>query len=138
MPHALHGASALVPRQRGRRERMSLDETFSGNAPTVGPQTHSAVERVGRQEQAYLEWSRIFRCARELHRRADPEGELVVMIATAVWKSNPRIKAEKLTSVHRRGDGGVGLRRTPSTRRPRRCFDPGRRELRVGGRGAAR
>ena len=42
---------------------MSLDETFSENAPTVGPQirTLRLVEHVRpEQEQAYLEWSREF------------------------------------------------------------------------------
>ena len=64
---------------------MSLDETFSESAPTVGPQirTLRLVEHVRpEQEQAYLEWSREFSDAHaNFINERDPESwSSVVMI----------------------------------------------------------
>ena len=72
---------------------MSLDETFSENAPTVGPQirTLRLVEHVRpEQEQAYLEWSREFSDAHANFIAArDPESwSSVVMIRDRAFGRN--------------------------------------------------
>ena len=72
---------------------MSLDETFSESAPTVGPQirTLRLVEHVRpEQEQAYLEWSREFSDAHANFIAArDPESwSSVVMIRDRAFGRN--------------------------------------------------
>ena len=72
---------------------MSLDETFSENAPTVGPQirTLRLVEHVRpEQEQAYLEWSREFSDAHaNFINERDPESwSSVVMIRDRAFGRN--------------------------------------------------
>ena len=72
---------------------MSLDDTFSENAPTVGPQirTLRLVEHVRpEQEQAYLEWSREFSDAHANFIAArDPESwSSVVMIRDRAFGRN--------------------------------------------------
>ena len=89
--HALRGARRhSLPRQRCR-ERMSLDETFSENAPTVGPQirTLRLVEHVRpSRSKAYLEWSREFSDAHANFIAAQTRAGRVVMIRRPrVWKS---------------------------------------------------
>jgi hypothetical protein len=78
---------------RRERPRMSLDDTFSENAPTVGPQirTLRLVEHVKpEQEQAYLEWSREFSDAHANFIAArDPESwSSVVMIRDRAFGRN--------------------------------------------------
>ena len=72
---------------------MSLDETFSESAPTVGPQirTLRLVEHVKpEQEQAYLEWSREFSDAHaNFINERDPESwSSVVMIRDRAFGRN--------------------------------------------------
>ena len=72
---------------------MSLDETFSESAPTVGPQirTLRLVEHVRpEQEQAYLEWSREFSDAHaNFINERDPESwSSVVMIRDRAFGRN--------------------------------------------------
>jgi antibiotic biosynthesis monooxygenase (ABM) superfamily enzyme len=72
---------------------MSLDDTFSENAPTVGPQirTLRLVEHVKpEQEQAYLEWSREFSDAHaNFINERDPESwSSVVMIRDRAFGRN--------------------------------------------------
>ena len=72
---------------------MSMDETFSESAPTVGPQirTLRLVEHVRpEQEQAYLEWSREFSDAHANFIAArDPESwSSVVMIRDRAFGRN--------------------------------------------------
>ena len=92
---------------------MSLDETFSESAPTVGPQirTLRLVEHVKpEQEQAYLEWSREFSDAHaNFINERDPESwSSVVMIrdrrcGNQMSRRNHDLHAIDATPARRRG-----------------------------------
>jgi hypothetical protein len=92
---------------------MSMDDTFSENAPTISPQirTLRLVEHVRpEQEQAYLEWSREFSDAHANFIAArDPESwSSVVMIRDRLCGN----QMSRRISAH-----GPIMTSTPSTRR---------------------
>ena len=104
---------------------MSLDETFSESAPTVGPQirTLRLVEHVKpEQEQAYLEWSREFSDAHaNFINERDPESwSSVVMIRDRLCGNQT---SRRISSTRRLLDG-VAHRR-PRLRKERRPLREG-------------